>query len=910
MGSKVYTRDEIIEELSQKGYSYNIEELNSFFKEKGIEAIFENESGEEFFDERALELLVAKFENENPQIKPLTFEKLSFQNPLENEIPQTETNESLTFEEPSNTEVEQIQTEAELTIQEELSLNENTVSEPIEQNISQFSSKETSLKTDDEISLQNFIQETQVFEQPEQTLSEEELPNEEISNSPLEQNISQFSSEELNSEVEIDLNAPLEIENKEEEISEIPLEIKNDILINIEPESQNIKEEPELSLNMPAFFEEQAKSEDVQTQEVSETEENKSEETESEYSFELPMSLRMLEPLETQAPSETELKSEEQLAQSLKEFAEENAQKEANEAVEENTQEQVSRPFEDFIQKTSEFTLKEDLENNEETSLKADDEISLREFDELNQISDKETFEQTDKNENEQQSPALIEIENALHNQDEQDNNKLSAFDEFNSLVYEQNQTQQTAENEEISQTSEDNILNNLPDENTATLGEIQNLLEENQTFTPEEQTAEKIEPVTSEPEENENNSFEQTESSSKETSLKTDDEISLQNFIQETKVLEQPEQTLSEEELPNEEISNSPLEQNISQMSSEELNSEVETNEPLTFEEPSNTEVEQIQTEAELTIQEELSLNENTVSEPIEQNSPQNSTSAQVEQQDLIQTPSMEEPEEDNIQSDVQTETEISTNAPFDIDAEINAQTNAEINYQLEEKNRQELAEVDDIEDIVANNVETQPVPELTQAATVPVITQTEPIPSQTADFTPRKTGILEGALSSIGQHLDIYKEQINEQEAKTSNDDEDFDDMNLLSESFEAQEKLKEYVLAQLAKKNINLDVPQQQSNSNEFKLDISENTINLVAKTLAKKIAKYVNNLISEEMITQSQYKKIQDNNTMLQKRVSDVEDQNKKLRLLLAESNKNLNSYKPTIFGFYRKIKFKK
>ena len=33
---------------------------------------------------------------------------------------------------------------------------------------------------------------------------------------------------------------------------------------------------------------------------------------------------------------------------------------------------------------------------------------------------------------------------------------------------------------------------------------------------------------------------------------------------------------------------------------------------------------------------------------------------------------------------------------------------------------------------------------------------------------------------------------------------------------------------------------------------------------------------------------------------------LEDQNKKLRLLLAESNKNLNWYKPSVFGLYKKV----
>ena len=45
---------------------------------------------------------------------------------------------------------------------------------------------------------------------------------------------------------------------------------------------------------------------------------------------------------------------------------------------------------------------------------------------------------------------------------------------------------------------------------------------------------------------------------------------------------------------------------------------------------------------------------------------------------------------------------------------------------------------------------------------------------------------------------------------------------------------------------------------------------------------------------------------ENNKKLEKKLMGLEEQNKKLRLLLAESNKNLNSYKPSIFGFYKKI----
>ena len=143
------------------------------------------------------------------------------------------------------------------------------------------------------------------------------------------------------------------------------------------------------------------------------------------------------------------------------------------------------------------------------------------------------------------------------------------------------------------------------------------------------------------------------------------------------------------------------------------------------------------------------------------------------------------------------------------------------------------------------------------------------------------------------------------NEQNSLSDEDssDEDFDDMNLLSESFEAQEKFKEYILSEMAKKNMMVNTP---SFNNEFKLDISQKTISLVARTLAKKIAKHVNMIFAKDAKIAEKLAIAIENNKKLEKRLIGLEEQNKKLRLLLAESNKNLNSYKPSIFGFYRKI----
>lgn len=180
-----------------------------------------------------------------------------------------------------------------------------------------------------------------------------------------------------------------------------------------------------------------------------------------------------------------------------------------------------------------------------------------------------------------------------------------------------------------------------------------------------------------------------------------------------------------------------------------------------------------------------------------------------------------------------------------------------------------------------------------------------------------PKKMGILEGAFQAAGQE---YNEEPPEEE-KNQNDMEqdipqdvtqgdiippsdetgDFDDISLLSESLEAQEKLREYVVSELSKKN--LDVTPK---SNEFKLDISERTISMIARTMAKKIAKHVSAICMQDAKSAAQLAEIQEENQKLEKRAKELEDQNKKLRLLLAESNKNLNSYKPSIFGLYKKV----
>ena len=169
------------------------------------------------------------------------------------------------------------------------------------------------------------------------------------------------------------------------------------------------------------------------------------------------------------------------------------------------------------------------------------------------------------------------------------------------------------------------------------------------------------------------------------------------------------------------------------------------------------------------------------------------------------------------------------------------------------------------------------------------------------------KKMGILEGAMIAAGQEPEIQIEEpgtveITEPEVVSPAEDvSEFDDMSLLSESIEAQERFREYVVSELSKKNVDLT-----PKSGEFKLDISERTLNMIARTMAKKIANHVSKLCANGALTSGQLQQVQEENKKLEQKTKDLEDQNKKLRLLLAESNRNLNCYRPSIFGLYKKV----
>jgi len=109
---------------------------------------------------------------------------------------------------------------------------------------------------------------------------------------------------------------------------------------------------------------------------------------------------------------------------------------------------------------------------------------------------------------------------------------------------------------------------------------------------------------------------------------------------------------------------------------------------------------------------------------------------------------------------------------------------------------------------------------------------------------------------------------------------------------------ENLRE-ILREIVKQTADV-VPQ-----NAFKLDISQGTLDMIAKTIAKKIAIKLNNyykLNSKEQNTKLQL--FRTRTIELKEKNQMLAEENKKLKERLLESNSELNSYKKTIFGLYK------
>lgn len=170
---------------------------------------------------------------------------------------------------------------------------------------------------------------------------------------------------------------------------------------------------------------------------------------------------------------------------------------------------------------------------------------------------------------------------------------------------------------------------------------------------------------------------------------------------------------------------------------------------------------------------------------------------------------------------------------------------------------------------------------------------------------------GNVDSELSQQQDETSNHKNEINNELStvisSSDENEDDFDDIGLLSDSIQAQEKFQSYIVNELAKKNIDVTPPKQE---NAFKFDISEKTLNMIARAIAKKIAKQVSTVLSSGEKNNAKLLQIEKKSQLLEQKVATLEEQNKKLKLLLAESNKNLNSYKPTFFGFYRFVKRKK
>ena len=154
-----------------------------------------------------------------------------------------------------------------------------------------------------------------------------------------------------------------------------------------------------------------------------------------------------------------------------------------------------------------------------------------------------------------------------------------------------------------------------------------------------------------------------------------------------------------------------------------------------------------------------------------------------------------------------------------------------------------------------------------------------------------------------NVSSHIN---EEINNAISANDDNEDDFDDIGLLSDSLQAQEKFQSYIVNELAKKNIDVTPPKT---DNAFKFDISEKTLNMIARAIAKKIAKQVSAVLSNDERNSVKLVQAEQKSKILEEQVATLEEQNKKLKLLLVESNKNLNSYKPTFFGLYRFVRKK-
>ena len=69
MELKAYSKNDLLQKLAQNGFFVDYLTLDSFLEKYKIEAIFEDEHGNEFFDVSSFNILAKNDLNKNPNIK-------------------------------------------------------------------------------------------------------------------------------------------------------------------------------------------------------------------------------------------------------------------------------------------------------------------------------------------------------------------------------------------------------------------------------------------------------------------------------------------------------------------------------------------------------------------------------------------------------------------------------------------------------------------------------------------------------------------------------------------------------------------------------------------------------------------------------------------------------------------------
>jgi len=93
----------------------------------------------------------------------------------------------------------------------------------------------------------------------------------------------------------------------------------------------------------------------------------------------------------------------------------------------------------------------------------------------------------------------------------------------------------------------------------------------------------------------------------------------------------------------------------------------------------------------------------------------------------------------------------------------------------------------------------------------------------------------------------------------------------------------------------------------NDNVFKLDISEDTLDMIARSIAKKVVKHVNTGLSQMPEINNKMFLIEAQNEDLQKELDRTKEENLKLQEELEDKRENLGRFKKSIFGFYRFVR---